>query len=410
MEADLTYNILFVDDEIRIIRGIKRMMFDMQSDWEMFFVTSGQEALEIFEREKIDVIVSDMRMPGMDGGELLSKIMDISPETIRIILSGFSEQEATLRTVKVAQQFISKPANGEILVSTVQRALDLRRLLRNESLERVIAGTENIFTNSKVHMDIIKELQRPDCSMTKLAELVSQDVIIVANILKMVNSAFFGLPKKIVNIQQAVSYLGINTILALFLHSELFSKANIRNDKIFSIDSFNEHSMKVAAFAKEIYVSYTGSSILADDIVIAGILHDIGKLLLLTIPGYYKNKNDENVTRVYRKPEDEYTILNSSHSEVGAYLLGLWGFKDNIVEAVAYHHNPSKMFGKKEFNMVSAIHIAEALIMNRNNLNYDDGENNLDMDYIKEIGVEDKIEKWERYFREYIENGDMNEQ
>lgn len=409
MEAGLTYNILFVDDEVRIIRGIRRMMFDMRSDWEMYFVTSGQEALEIFEREHIDVIVSDMRMPGMDGGELLYKVMEISPETIRIILSGFSEQESTLRTVKVAQQFVSKPTNGETLISTVQRSLDLRKLLKNENLERVIAGTENIFSNSKVHTDIIKELQKPDCSMAKLADLVAQDVVIIANILKMVNSAFFGLPKEIINIRQAVSYLGINTILALFLHSELFPKGNMKNDKFFSINAFNEHSIKVAAFSKEIYISATGDSNSADDVVIAGILHDIGKLLLLTIPGYYKKETDEGTVKIYRKPKNEYAALNLSHAEVGAYLLGLWGFKDNVIEAVAYHHNPSKMFSKKDFNIVSAVHIAEALIMNSNNLSYEDGENNLDVEYIKEIGVEDEIEKWQLYFKEHIEKGVFNE-
>jgi len=119
------FNILFVDDEVRLINGLRRMLFRQRDSWGMYFALSGFEALDILSKNSIDILITDMRMPQMDGAELLVKIVEKYPGVIRIILSGHSDEELILKSVRTAHQFIAKPVSAEILVNSINRAMQL---------------------------------------------------------------------------------------------------------------------------------------------------------------------------------------------------------------------------------------------------------------------------------------------
>ena len=103
--------ILFVDDEQNVLLGIRRATRSMRHEWEMSFVESGAAALEHFAANDVDVLVTDMRMPGMDGAELLQSVKDRYPGTARIILSGHSDQEAIFRSTTSAHESGSSAAD-----------------------------------------------------------------------------------------------------------------------------------------------------------------------------------------------------------------------------------------------------------------------------------------------------------
>src|SRR5271166_7105540 len=104
--------ILFVDDEVKILDGIQRMLRADRFRWDMHFVLGGEAALQACEASSFDVVISDMRMPGMDGATLLGHIRDRFPNTARIILSGYSEVALVARSVHVAHRFLTKPCNA----------------------------------------------------------------------------------------------------------------------------------------------------------------------------------------------------------------------------------------------------------------------------------------------------------
>ena len=141
MERAEDKTILVVDDEPNVIAGLRRMLRSQRSEWEMEFSTSAREALERMTKTSFDVIVTDMRMPGMDGAHLLSEVMKRHPNTVRIMLSGQSDQEAILQAVGPAHQFLSKPCEPDLLKSTISRACTLRAKLANESLKNLISHT-----------------------------------------------------------------------------------------------------------------------------------------------------------------------------------------------------------------------------------------------------------------------------
>ena len=110
--------ILFVDDETMVLHGLQRMLHTLRNEWEMVFVDSGLKALEIMAQGPFDIIVADMRMPGMNGAELLNEVMILYPQTIRFILSGYSDEDLILQSLSATHQFIAKPCDPRMFQIT----------------------------------------------------------------------------------------------------------------------------------------------------------------------------------------------------------------------------------------------------------------------------------------------------
>ncbi len=373
-------NVLLVDDEPNVIRGLKRMLHNLREEWSMHFVESGEEALKILEKNKIDVIVSDMRMPRMDGAELLSIVKKTHPEVIRIILSGHSDEEMVLRSTNAAHQFLAKPCDSEIIKATVQKTFSLRYRLKNKKLLKIVNGIGNLPTLPDAYLKIEKEMAKKDFSLKIIGQIIAKDITISAKILQLVNSSFFGHSAKITNLEQAVSYLGANIIKSLILQISIFSFYKISARHKLFLDSLWSHSIGVGYNAKKIIGLETSNKQMLDDAYVAGILHDIGKVILLLVPEYYKNISSFLINKNSRFSEAEHELLGTTHAEVGAYLLSLWGFPHTVVEAVTYHHNPSHL-GGSENPVLSAVHLANTFT----------NTPDLDMKYLKNLGIENKL-------------------
>jgi len=149
------YTILFVDDEESILAALRRGLFD--EPYRCMFTSSGQKALEVVQNEAIAVIVSDMRMPGMDGLQLLRKVKELSPRTIRIVLSGYTQLQQILTTINTAGvfKFITKPwMMDEELKVVLNDALDLFKLQeRKDELEQALKKQNAAYQNILKRLD-----------------------------------------------------------------------------------------------------------------------------------------------------------------------------------------------------------------------------------------------------------------
>jgi HD-like signal output (HDOD) protein len=381
--------ILFVDDEANIISGLKRMLRGMQDDWDLLFALGGEEALDVIAKNHVDVVVSDMRMPGMDGAELLSIVMERYPDIVRIILSGHSDKGMILRSVGSAHQYLAKPCSTETLKDTIKRSFLLRDSLNNENLKKVVTGIKKLPSLPRLYGMLVREMESPNASLKKAGEIIAQDVTMTARVLQLVNSAFFGLPNKIVDPAQAVILLGIDTLKALVLYIQVFSEyKSAQGLNGFSIEDLWQHSMLTGQLAKEITQSVTDEKESMDNALIAGILHDLGKLLLLEIPCYYKDLAVYVKEKECGTLEAEYALQGTSHAEVGAYFLGLWGIPELVIEAVAFHHHPSK-YDHKEFSALTAVHVANALLR-QDNYAFE----NVDVAHLESLNLTNKWGKW----------------
>jgi putative nucleotidyltransferase with HDIG domain len=418
--------ILFVDDSPDEIERLREMLEPMQHEWEVEFAVNGEEALNFMAKSPFDVVVSDMRMSDMDGAELLGTVMERYPETVRIIQSWYSDKERVLRSVKSAHQFLMKPSSTEAMKYTIERTCKLRDLLRNETLKKIVTGIKNLPSLPQLYSLILAEMHSKDASLKKVGHIISQDVSMSAKILQMVNSAFFGLPQKISDPQQAAIYLGIDTLKALVLSIHVFSSFKEDSDLFwFSLADMRKRSIMVGRLARDIARTETDDEKVAEEALIAGILHDIGRLIMLKIPEQCRMMMDFIERTGCDLVEAEYIVMKTSHAELGAYLLGLWGISDNIVEAVAFHHNPSKLLEdifiiagessnkdkekikssekkskslsvKKlsgEYCILTAVHVANSLLMQESSSDttvfpY------VDMRYLSRLDLTDKLPGW----------------
>ncbi len=354
--------ILFVDDEAPVLRGIERMLDATETEWDSDFVTSGSDALERLEDEPFDVIVSDMQMPQMDGAELLSRVSDKWPHTVRIVLSGHATREAVLRAVDPMHQYVSKPCDATLLRTTVLRACELRDLLHCEHLQHVIGGVHTLPSVPSLYTDVIAEIESPTGTASVVGEVVACDPGMTAKILQIANSAAFGLGRPITSPSQAVSLLGMDIIKSLVLSVGVFQQFDDSQIRGFSIDEMFRHSMKVASLARHIARHQGCPADAVGEAFTAGTLHDIGKLILAT------NAPDQwsEIKAMIRQErisgcDAERRVLGTDHAAIGAYLLSMWGLPQGLVEAIAFHHCPNRNT-EFQFTSLSAVSVANFLI------------------------------------------------
>lgn len=350
--------VLFVDDEPNVLSAMKRMLRFKSDEWDMIFVDSGTKALAEIESGYCDVIVSDIRMPGMDGAELLTKVKEESPTTIRIALSGQVDLNEVIRSIKAVHQYISKPCDADDLVSKIEGVLQSREVLTDTNLLRLVTNIDALPVMPKVFYEIEEELAKKEPSIEKIAICISTDVGFVAKMLKLVNSPYFGLQTSVDSLQKAITMLGLNTIKALILSSHMFSMYNEKQMPELSISLLWDHCFRVSNIARLIAKAEGMDRKSVAECRMAGLLHDIGKLVLIS--SFTKEyrcllQNNTNSGRLVWEAEKE--TFGATHAEVGAYLMGLWGLPGNLVYGIGHHHDRVS----KESPIALIIHIADLI-------------------------------------------------
>lgn len=401
-------NILFVDDEPNILSGLKRMLRSLREEFEMFFAESGTKALQLMDEHNFDIVVSDMRMPGMDGATLLQKVLIQHPHAIRIMLTGQADEESILRTVNVVHQFLAKPCDPDTLKSVIKRASALHDAMDNGNLKNLVSGIDQLPSLPEVYTRLEKKLKDPETNVSDVAAIIEEDVAMSAKVLQLVNSSFFGLFQKAESPARAVSLLGLDTIKALALGVQIFSECKNNNSGL-TIEGLFSHSLFVATCAKKIAESTVTDKNIIEDCFIAGILHDIGKLVLITkmnetYSQIIKNAKKKNISL----GDAELESLNASHCDLGAYLIGLWGLPGPIVEAIGFQHRLDE-YPADSFSPALAVHVANTYYYQYKLTEIIGAPMELNSTYIEKIGLASYIDKWQEICRELVERSENDE-
>ena len=149
-------SVLFVDDDSNLISGIRRMMHPMENEWDIFYFNAGTEVLEFLKEKQVDVIISDIRMPGIDGNQLLKTVKQNYPQIIRITLSGYAHDSMALRNARVVHQSLVKPANLDIVKNIIHKTFKLREKLNNVELQKLINKIDLIFYDLSLLVNNVK--------------------------------------------------------------------------------------------------------------------------------------------------------------------------------------------------------------------------------------------------------------
>lgn len=355
--------ILFVDDDKSVLAGLRNALRARRSEWDCVFASSPELALAELERTAFDVVVSDMRMPKLDGTAVLAAAKQLQPKAVRMILSGQTELDSVMKSVFVAHVFLAKPCDTEALQKAVERSCHLLTLLERDDLKSVLGAVEMLPSAPQTYLQLTQILARQDSTIPEVAAVIEHDLALSAKLLQLSNSAFFGLPRKITSIADAVTYLGTVTLKNLALALETFSTTLRPGLSQGEMEELSRFSLRVGGIARLLSGKDKRK---AEEAFLAGLLHAVGRLLPVS-------------AETLRDCDDPYWPL------LGAYLLGLWGLPHPIIEAIAYHQKPRTLH-HETFELVDLLHLSHHLAMTSQP---DQAPAGLDRDHLRAVGFDD---------------------
>lgn len=331
-------HVMFVDDEPRILDGLRRMLRTERNRWDMSFAPGAAEALTVMRERPCDVVVSDFRMPGMDGGDLLSHVRALYPGTARVILSGQTGEDNVLRVIALSHQFLSKPTTREQLVQTVDRLLAAQAASGDDSARRDAAMVQSLPSAPSILPELLTALDAEDSSAGSIAAVIEHDPAAAAKVLQLANSSASMVNQQISGVAQAVALLGPPTVRGLVLMHDVVRSLDPGGLLPAQwIQELTEHSVRTSRLARML----AGGASWENEAFTAGLLHEVGQLVLASSRG----DGYPAVLGVWSDTEAAPTTLDvaeqaafgTCHSEAGANLLHLWGLPGSVVAAVAEH-------------------------------------------------------------------------
>jgi HD-like signal output (HDOD) protein/CheY-like chemotaxis protein len=339
--------ILFVDDEPHVLEGLRGVLRKQRRVWDMTFVASGEAALQALEAAPADVIVSDVRMPGMDGAALLARVQREHPAVVRIVLSGQSERQVARRLVHIAHQILCKPCDGGELQATIARACAQATLLGDGSLREAAGQVGQLPIEPGTRAELQALLAAPGTGPAEVAAVVERDVGLAAKLLQVVGSGLYG-PARGADLRAAVATAGLDTIALLVGPAGELPPG-------LDLASLGERGRRTGRLARRLLGGADESA------YAAGLLREVGLLVLAgQRPELYGRLRDAAAAHAGPMWEVEAQVLGVTQAAIGAYLLGIWGLPATLVEAVAHHQVPRA--DQRVLDLRAALPIAAALI------------------------------------------------
>ena len=373
--------IMFVDDEIMILKGLKRAFF--RKKWQLLFADSGNKALQMLERESVDFIVSDMRMPGMNGAEFLETVAILYPQIVRIILSGHSDEEAAKKASFVAHQWFNKPCQPKVLEEMLEHIYQVKASLPQTKVQQLVGKIKTLPSPPKIYMQLSAAIKNKSIDMDSISKIIAGDPALVAKILQLTNTSFFSNGKQVDSIAEAITRLGVDLVCSIVITAETYDKMS--EIPGYSITDEQIHCLSTARLA----ASMVEPSIRQETILV-GLLHNIGKFILYEVSPeamekYIKQRviGEDNIVL-------EQRLFNADHTQLAGYLLHLWNFSYQLIENIVLHHQPIKLT-ENSFGSGAAVYVASRLLRKQE----------VNEAFIEHFNISDKIELWKDKALEY---------
>lgn len=326
--------IMFVDDERQILRALNRLFMD--SPYETVFMDSGEEGLAYMQNTPVNLVVSDIRMPGMNGFDFLRHVKERHPETMRVALSGYTDSRVIYKALEenVAKMYMFKPWDNRELLNTIDKMFQLEEVLKDKKIMDLINNLDDLPTIPDLYTKI-KLMIQDDEDVDRIAKLIEGDQASTAKILRIANSAFYG--AKTGSISQAIMYIGLANVKNIVLSNSLFKTTGAMGAKV---KQLWQNATLTNRMTNHLYQRITGKKI-PNVFASAGLLHNIGMTVLIShFTSVYSEIIKLGVNNSEECMENERRLMGVTHQELGGYLLNWWELPLPIVEAALYHHTP----------------------------------------------------------------------
>ena len=386
-------NILFIDDDQFILDALRASLRKQRKRWNMTFALGGAAGIEVIQKTPIDAVITDMQMPEVSGYDVLKAAYEHVPDAIRIVMSGQAGQAVELASMPLTHQWLSKPTDVAYLIHVIERALVTRNLVHAGPGRRLLGSLTKMPVIPTTYQALTRALAADEASVDAVTEIVSSAPGLSARLLQMANSAYYGLPRRLSDLREAVGYLGFEMISKLVFATEFLQQVEEGGP-----------SAALAGFeARAILTSRVAAHIMdgdprAEAASSAGLMHDIGRLLV-EITDEVNGGKGVSIAQELRD-------CDATHSDIGGALLGIWGLPSELVEAVAHHREPSRV-EIMELDCVVAVHVAQCLVSECIALQEDSQQppSELDQAVIERLSLRQQLTEWREFAQDLVTTG-----
>jgi len=389
----------------RELAALQPSLAALGGSWDCVFSPDATSALAALEAAPFDAVVANLSSAGINDSELLHQAAIRHPRTLRFVLGDVGDRELIVNCMGAAHQFISRPWRPAELISIIERSFALDAWLSNDKLRSFVPRLGKLPGLPSTYFEVLKRAESPNTSVESIAEVIASDPALTARLLQMVNSPASGVTEIITSPAEAVSILGLESVKSIVLCLQLFARSAPAKAASLSLDQLWNHSFRVAKLAAKIVLRCIGSQRMASDAYTAGLLHNIGQIVLATnLSGEYSAVVEAARQRKCPLQEVELEQLGVTSNHVGAYLLGLWGMPLALVEATALHYAPASGT-MAEFSLLTVVHVANVLAHEESRRINDLPLPKLDADYLATLELPSKVKAWRKFLASPQPNG-----
>lgn len=325
--------VMFVDDEANVLAGLRRMLRGQRDKWEMSFANGGAEGLAAMAVQPVDVLVCDMRMPGMDGVQVLAAVRERHPSTARIILTGQTDRESVIASLGLTQRFLLKPCKPEDLIAAIEQVIAVRKAIGGSQIQAFLGSVNSLPRPPAIYTQIVAAASRKDCEVSDLVQIIERDIATAAEVLKLVNSGVFCTPHAVDTLAGAVVLLGFDAIQSLALASSAL-RSEVPTPDGFDLDALAHRSMVIAEICRRIAHAEGANRNEVSEAFLSGLLHNVGLLVQVGANPAGWDLVQKAAADVWSQADAEAEAFGCTATQASAYLLGLWGFAEGIVHTV----------------------------------------------------------------------------
>ena len=345
--------ILVVDDEVQILKAMTRMFMD--TDFEVLTAESGAEALELMKANEIDMIISDMRMPVMDGYKLLSIVKEQYPRVIRIILSGYAEEKPMFRALlhNVARLYVFKPWNNAELLQKINKLFAVDLALNSNELMKRIEDANCACDLTDSCKNLLSKIKDEDLDV--LITEIEKDAEVSELLLQVSKTGIYGVMPN--NVKQAATYIGIHNLKSFLHWACVVTSFDDSKNETMNPEILTRHAYLTNRIFLFFYEAFHHKQP-PEATLFAGLIHNVGLMLLLK-----SIQSEARTKKVFLTPQDYIELENGEyevfHQEVGAHFLDEWDLPFPLHEVTLYHHRPldASIISNE---LVCAVHIAQS--------------------------------------------------
>lgn len=348
-------NILFVDDEQPLIDALRDLLRKDRKRWNMTFATSGAIALEELSRANFDVVVTDMRMPGMSGAQLLERVRDTQPKATRIVLSGQADRAAMTSALSLCHRYLAKPCDVATLREVISQSCEAQDDVIPERIRGLIGQLDQLPMVPEVRSELLAKLSKRVVDAEGISQLAAKDPCLSLRLLQLTHAPDIGTVRTEMSISRAVAWLGPQLVRELVEHSELSAQAHQAGVIPEVVGSLGRRAHLASRVAAELPVDSSDLDLRVTGALFSGI----GRLILtLGMPDQMKRL--EQTARQNRRllHDLEQEAFGISHGEVGGWVLRQWGMPLPLVQVVSSHQKPSDVHAPANPDALTAVHFA----------------------------------------------------